>query len=81
MPLTALLRQGQPGCDLFVAPDFVDFAVSTTGSVATALAIPDALALVGLDLWQQLNPLDMAPPLTIVAVTASNALHLHLGSF
>lgn len=81
LPLAAILPQGVPGCDLLVAPDFVDFAVTTTGSVSTAIAIPATAALVGLAFWQQLNPFEIDASLNIVAVTASNSLRMTIGSF
>jgi hypothetical protein len=79
LPLASVLPQALPGCDLLTAPDFVTFAVCTNGTVDTALAIPDTFALFGLSFYHQLNPFEIDPSLTILAVTASNALRMQIG--
>lgn len=81
LSLAAVLPQGQPGCELLVAPDFVTFALCTNGTVDTELSLPDSLALVGLPFFHQLNPFEIDPSLTILAVTASNALRMQIGAW
>lgn len=81
LPMSAVLPQGVPGCDLLVTPDFFELAITTTGTVTTAVRIPPIGSLLGIDFWQQLNPVEVSPPYNIVALTASNALRMRIGDF
>ncbi|MEZ6036102.1 MAG: hypothetical protein R3F29_01390 [Planctomycetota bacterium] len=81
LPLSALLPQAPPGCDLLVTPDYVEFALTTDGTVATSVTLPSNPALVGVQLHHQLNLFEVTPTLDLVEVTASNALLLTTGAF
>lgn len=81
IPLASILPQGVPGCDLLVSPDFVQFSVANAGSVTTAVALPNDPAIVGANFYHQLNLFEVDAALNFVAITASNALALTVGSF
>lgn len=81
LPLSLLLPQGQPGCDLLVTPDHVNFSVASGGAATTQLAIPGNPVLAGMALRHQLNLFEVDPALNILAVTASNALLLTIGTW
>lgn len=80
-PLAAILPQGQPGCTLLVTPDVLAAHVPNAGTVMTSLAIPNAAALVGATLHQQVVALELAAGGAITALTATNRLTLTIGSF
>jgi hypothetical protein len=81
LPLSAVLPQAQPGCDLLATPDFVSFAVATAGTADTALPLPDSQALVGMPFYHQLIPFEVNASFQILAVTATNALRLQIGAW
>ena len=81
IPLGTLLPHSPAACNLLVTPDLFEVAVSTTGSLATQLAIPDSPSLVGLQVLQQLVLLEVDPNLVFGESTSSNALQLTLGAF
>ncbi|HEU4417557.1 MAG TPA: hypothetical protein VFT55_01385, partial [Planctomycetota bacterium] len=76
LPLSLVLPQGQPGCNLLVSPDFLNFSIPVGGATTTALPIPDAASLVGIWFRHQLNAYEFDAAGNIVALTASNALRL-----
>ncbi|MCU0864883.1 MAG: hypothetical protein MUC36_13925 [Planctomycetes bacterium] len=82
LPLAALLPPSPAACTLLVAPDFVDLAVPTAGSVDTTITIPMTPTLVGSVLHQQLVLIELHP-LTgaVVEHTASNRLTITVGAF
>jgi hypothetical protein len=80
VPLVAILPQGGPGCTLLVSPDFVDVHLAVGGAVATSLAIPDSMALVGLVVRAQVTALELDALGAIVNFTASNALAATIGA-
>ena len=79
IPLSAILPQGGAGCTLYVTPDLVDVFLPLGPSVATELAIPDSLALVGLAVHQQVTPL-VFTAVGLVEYTATNALIATIGA-
>ncbi|HEX6812727.1 MAG TPA: delta-60 repeat domain-containing protein [Planctomycetota bacterium] len=81
LPLSAVLPQGQPGCDLLVMPDYVNFSLAANGAATTELVIPNAPFLVGATFFHQLNLFEYSPGVGFVAITASNALAMTVGSF
>jgi hypothetical protein len=81
LPLSAVLPQGQPGCDLLVMPDYVNFSIAANGAATTELVIPNAASVVGATFYHQLNLFEYSPGVGVVAITASNALALTVGSF
>lgn len=68
------------GCSLLVAPDVLDVAASNGGAVATQLAIPDTLVLVGLHWRQQLILLELDQSLLFLQNTSNNAVALTIGA-
>lgn len=81
VPLASILPQGQPGCDLLVTPDLLDVYVAAAGAVTTSFAIPDAIALAGQVLHQQVVPIELDALGNFVAFTSTNRLTLTIGSF
>lgn len=81
LPLALVLPQAPAGCDLLVTPDYFEFALTTNGTIETAVVLPDSPALVGLPLYHQLNLFEVDPSLNLIEVTASNALLLTTGVF
>jgi len=81
LPLSLVLAQALVGCDLLATPDYFEFALTTNGTIATAVVLPDSPALVGLPLYHQLNLFEVDPSLNLIEVTASNALLLTAGVF
>ncbi len=80
LPLPALLPLGVPGCTLQVADDILQLLVPVAGEVATAVPIPFAAGLIGNRFYQQVVPFEIDVGGTIVAVTATNALRLTIGT-
>jgi hypothetical protein len=79
LPLSLVLAQGQPGCTLWVTPDFLDFALVTDGTWSWTLAIPDSSALVGVQAHHQVVPIEIDALLQFTAITATDAITLQLG--
>jgi len=80
-PLSTILPQGVAGCVLLASPDLLDLRVPAAGSVATALPIPNTVALAGLIIHQQVVPIELDALGNITALTSTNALTLTIGSF
>lgn len=80
VPLASLLPRTPTGCSLLVAPDVLDVAASNGGAVATQLAIPDTLVLVGLHWRQQLILLELDQSLRFLQNTSNNAIALPIGA-
>ena len=70
-----------PACALLVTPQVVETAVSATGTVTTAITIPNTLALVGLVVHQQVIVLGLDLQQHWIESTSSNALSLTVGAF
>jgi hypothetical protein len=81
VPLPQLLPQGQPGCVLHIAPDNLTMLVPVNGAATASLAIPPALALIGLACGEQWVPLELGTGAAIVAATSTNLLSLTIGVF
>jgi hypothetical protein len=81
IPLASLLQPSPPACRLLVTPDLTMLALSSAGTINTQLAIPDSVAIAGIQLHQQLVLLEFNASLSIVQNTSSNALILTIGSF
>ena len=62
LPLSALVSPSPPGCQLFVAPDLVDIALSAGGAVQVELPLPADPALATVPLFFQMFALDGAAP-------------------
>jgi hypothetical protein len=80
-PLSSILPQGVAGCTLWVSPDLLVAYVPSAGSVTTRLAIPNAVALAGQVLHQQVGPLELDAAGNVIALTSTNALTLTIGAF
>lgn len=81
VPIANVIPEGQPGCNLLVTPDIVSFELAVGGAAAAELAIPNATSLIGATFFQQLTPIELDANLSLIAVTASNALELTIGSW
>ena len=81
LPLAGILSQGQPGCDLLVSPDLLDLYVLGGGPLMTSFSIPNAVALVGQVLHQQVVPIELHAQGNIMALTSTNRLSLTIGVF
>ena len=81
VPLASLLPQGGAGCDLLVTPALSALQLPLAGSVGLQFALPNDVALVGAQLWQQVLAAELDPQANLVALTASNALQLVVGAF
>ena len=81
VPLASLLPQGGAGCDLLVTPALSALQLPLAGSVGLQFALPNDVALVGAQLWQQVLAAELDPQANLVALTASNALQLLVGAF
>jgi hypothetical protein len=79
VPLASLLPQGVAGCSLLASPDVVDVVLPAGGAAATALAIPAAQALAGLQLRHQVVPIETAANGAFVSITSTNLLALTIG--
>ena len=79
VPIASLLPEGLPGCTLLVTPDVIEVAFPVAGQVATALAIPWSVSLVGAQLRQQVAPFDTNAGGVVIAITSTNALLLTIG--
>lgn len=79
--IASIVPQGVAGCVLWTTPDILDFAVPSAGEFAMTLSIPSTASLIGATFRQQVVPLELAAGGAILAVTATNALELTIGSF
>ena len=73
LPLDGLLSFGLPGCSLLVQPDSVQLLQNVAGSAVMSTALPDQASLIGVELWQQVLPLDAS------GLGASNGVRAVLG--
>ena len=80
VPLSLLLPIGVPGCDLRATPDVLDLYLPTAGTVSLQLQLPSATVLVGQVLYQQVVPIELDLGGSLMALTATNALQLTVGS-
>jgi trimeric autotransporter adhesin len=81
IPLASLLPPSAPACNLLVTPDLTELVFASTGAIDTQLAIPDSVAIAGLQLHQQLLLLEFDPSLAFVGSSSSNSLRLVIGAF
>ena len=79
LPLATVMPAALPGCDLLVAPDLTEAALTLDGTLTGTVAIPNSPGLIGLSLWQQMVPLELDAFGTIVEVTATNAVAATIG--
>lgn len=81
IPLPTLIPQGLAGCTALVTGEFLDIRWPNAGAVDTALAIPDALPIVGAVFHHYVVPFEFDPTMQLLAVTNSNALTCTVGAF
>ncbi|MBM3961604.1 MAG: hypothetical protein FJ306_06860 [Planctomycetes bacterium] len=81
IPLAAVLPPSPAGCTLLAAPDVVDIALASAGTVDAQLALPNTPALAGVALHQQLIALEVDAQLNFVQTTSTNALVATIGTF
>lgn len=81
IPLVQLLPQGVAGCSLLVNPDASAVVVPSGGEVSTQLTIPNAAALVGAVVHEQVLTLALGTGGAITAFAGTNRLTLTVGMF
>ena len=81
VPLSALHPLALPGCNLHVVPTGVGWVLASQGIATTALPIPNSAAFAGVQLFQQMAPVEFDAGGSIVAITSTNALQLTVGVF
>jgi hypothetical protein len=82
VPLAALHPAGGAGCTLLVAPLVLEaIAPPHAATVTTALAVPNAPALVGFVLHEQVAEIELDAAGAFTRINASNALTATVGSF
>lgn len=79
--LSSLVPVGVPGCSLHVAGDILDITETTNGVLSWEIFVPPIPAIVGVDFWHQMVPIEVDAVGAQVSVTATNALRLTGGSF
>jgi hypothetical protein len=80
IPLTAILPQGAAGCSLWTTADLLDVSLPIAGTATAAIAIPNALGLVGRTFFQQVAALELDAAGGLLAVTTTNALAQIIGA-
>jgi hypothetical protein len=78
LPLTSVFPSAVPGCTLYVQPDYTALTVAGNGMAAAQFLLPNSPSLSGIVFWHQMVALSLSGPL---AITATNALQLTVGSF
>lgn len=82
VPLANLFPVAGPGCTLLSTLDLLTLQLPVAGAIEASFAVPDAPALLGATLQQQVLVGELAPTtLALVHVAASDALTLTLGAF
>lgn len=79
VPLSSLLPQGVPGCDVLVSPDLVDFVPAVNSSATSQVPIPNTAQLVGMVFHHQMLLLDGSLQV-VTDITSTDALTLTIGS-
>lgn len=80
-PLTVLFPQAGVGCDALVAPDILGILFTTTGIAESELFLPNTLPLVGVSFFHQMVPIEVDAQVAWIAVTATNALQMTVGTY
>lgn len=78
LSLASVAPTAWPGCTLHVQPDIVDSVVIANGTASFASSLPNTAALAGVLFHHQMIPIALDGTL---AVTATNALSMTVGSF
>jgi len=80
MPLSSILPQGVPGCNLHVTPDVLLWLVASGGGAQYQIFFPAGPAFVGLQFYHQMVAVELNAS-GIVSLTSTNALQLTVGSY
>jgi hypothetical protein len=80
IPLNSLHPQGQPGCSLLTSPDLTMLLPQAGGVAQSEFVLPNAPWLLGIRFFQQTLAAEIDVAGAIVAVRASNALSLVIGT-
>ncbi len=81
VPLISLLAPALPGCNLLATPTVLQAHVlGGSGALATALAVPDSMALAGITLFEQVVALATDAAGTLTQATSTNALQFVVGT-
>jgi hypothetical protein len=78
LPLAAVFATALPGCSLHVGPEVVDLILGANGAATFRFVIPNTQSLAGITFDHQMVPIALDSTL---AVTATNALQLTVGTF
>jgi hypothetical protein len=78
LPLSAVFATALPGCTLQVQPDYLGLTFANAGAASAQFTLPNTPSLAGTVFHHQMVPLALDSTL---AVTATNALRLVVGSF
>lgn len=81
IPLSSLLAEGVPGCELLVVPDRDRWLTVANGQAEWMLPIPAQQVLLGVSYWQQVFRLDAGAGGALQSVAASNGLRLTIGRY
>ena len=81
VPLSIVLPQALPGCNLYVAPDVVDIMLPSGGEVSSSLNVPVSSALLNFVLNHQYVSMEVDLSLAFTAVSASNGVQVSIGTF
>jgi len=82
VPLASLgLPFAPPGCTLDISPDYFEFALTTTGELDYAWAIPNDPVFAGANIFWQFVAFEIDPSFVFLETTSTNALQLTIGTF
>jgi hypothetical protein len=81
LPLPTVAPFGASGCQLLSTADILIDALLGSGSLTTAVAIPNSAPLVGAQFHHQVAPLELDTNGSIVELTSSNGVRATIGSF
>ncbi len=81
LPILAVLPQGLPGCNVLASPDLLDVVMTSAGSVASQLVLPDTVSLAGQLLYHQVAPFALDLVGSVTEITSTNGLLLTIGTF
>jgi hypothetical protein len=80
LPLSSVYPQALPGCDLQVAPEYLEFLVTTNGTASFSLFVPGLPVLAGLNFYHQMVPFEVVGS-TVTEITATNRLTMTIGIY
>ncbi|MFK7738802.1 MAG: hypothetical protein AB8H80_00660, partial [Planctomycetota bacterium] len=81
LPIATLLPQAAPGCILGVDPVSLGLIATLSGSAESQLLLPNDPSIVGAVLYSQWVALEVDAALTVIGVSATNAVASTVGLF